>query len=210
MLFRSGYFLLPMDSDGVEVVRLTSMAGMEQFCQIYFENVRVPVENRVGAENEGWYVAMTTLNFERSSIASVAGCQRDFDDFVAWMRSSRPEDERHSEVVNRLLSEMAIEIEVGRLLSYRVASEQARGGSATLEASSAKLYMSEMAVRHSAAYVRMLEMHGLLWEGAPQAPMAGRFGQLWLNSLRLPLVGGTSEIQRNIIAQRGLQLSAAR
>lgn len=199
------YFLIPMDTPGLHIVQLPSMAGMNQFCQIYFDNVRVTADNRVGQEHNGWYVAMTTLNFERSNIGSAAAAKRDFDDLLAYLKRS-PVNGRGRGHTRRRFAEMAIEIEVGRLLSYRVASIQSKGGSPNLEASAAKLYLSEMALRHAAIYVEILGPHGQLWEGSKHAPLGGRLARLLLNNVRLPIVAGTSEIQRNIIAQRGLEL----
>jgi alkylation response protein AidB-like acyl-CoA dehydrogenase len=201
------YFLVPMDAPGIEVIQLPSMAGMNQFCQIYFDNVRVAVDNRVGRENDGWHVAMTTLNFERSSIGSAAAARRDFDDLLACLGGSPVfHDEGGKRLVRRRFAEMAIEIEVGRLFSYRVAWVQAGGGSPNLVASAAKLYLSEMALRHAATYVETLGLYGQLWEGSSHAPLNGRLARILLNNVRLPIVAGTSEIQRNIMAQRGLGL----
>lgn len=199
------YFLIPMDTPGLHIVQLPSMAGMNQFCQIYFDNVRVTADNRVGPEHNGWYVAMTTLNFERSNIGSAAAAKRDFDDLLACLKRS-PVNGGGRGNTRRRFAEMAIEIEVGRLLSYRVACVQSEGGSPNLEASAAKLYLSEMALRHAAIYVEILGPHGQLWEGSKHAPLGGRLARLLLNNVRLPIVAGTSEIQRNIIAQRGLGL----
>ena len=203
------YFVVPMDTPGITVVPLINMAGLKGFNQVFFENVRVPARYRVGEENSGWYVAMTTLNFERSNIGAAAGARRSFDELVAYCREAPGQGGGRLTEEPRVryrLAELAIEIEVGRYLSYRVASIQARGGVPNYEASIAKLYHSELQQRLARSGVEILGLYGQVREGDPHARIKGRFARRYLTSVASTIAAGTSEVQRNIIATRGLGL----
>ena len=109
--------------------------------------------------------------------------------------------------MKHLLAELVIESEVGRFLSYRVASMQARGEVPNAESSMAKVYLSELAHRVYNAGVKVMGLYGPLRpESAQWARLKGAFGMGYMVSLGGMIAGGTSEIQRNIIAQRGLGL----
>src|SRR5215212_6801470 len=109
------------ERDGDDYV--INIVGRHEFNQVFFEDVRVPAANLVGAPTRGWYVATTTLDLERSSIAAMANGRRLLDDLVDYTRTAtrdgRPlfDDPR----VRRLLAEIHIDVEMGRLISYRVA-----------------------------------------------------------------------------------------
>jgi 3-oxocholest-4-en-26-oyl-CoA dehydrogenase alpha subunit len=105
------------------------------------------------------------------------------------------------------LAELAIENEVGRYLSYRVASMQSRGQIPNYESSAAKVYHSEYGQRLAGAGLKIMGLYGQLREGSAHARLRGRFSRTYMTSLGSTIAAGTSEIQRNIIAQRGLGLS---
>ena len=105
------------------------------------------------------------------------------------------------------LAELAIENQVGRYLSYRVASMQSRGQIPNYESSAAKVYHSEYGQRLAGAGVQIMGLYGVLDEESKHARMRGRFARTYLTSIGSTIAAGTSEIQRGIIAQRGLGLS---
>ena len=211
------YFMTPMDTPGISVRPLINMADEHVFNEIVFDNVRVPVKYRVGEENRGWYVGMTTLDFERSNISTAAEYRRTFEQLVEYVKeigNGKWANGRNESPIpsSRLpfkakLAELAIENQVGRYLSLRVASMQERGQIPNYESSAAKVYHSEYGQRLAGAGVSILGLYGVLDEESKHARLRGRFARTYLTSIGSTIAAGTSEIQRGIIAQRGLGLS---
>jgi len=211
------YFMTPMDTPGISVRPLINMADEHVFNEIVFDNVRVPVKYRVGEENRGWYIGMTTLDFERSNISTAAQYRRTFEQLVEYVKeigNGKWANGRNESPIpsSRLpfkakLAELAIENQVGRYLSLRVASMQERGQIPNYESSAAKVYHSEYGQRLAGAGVSILGLYGVLDEESKHARLRGRFARTYLTSIGSTIAAGTSEIQRGIIAQRGLGLS---
>jgi alkylation response protein AidB-like acyl-CoA dehydrogenase len=210
------YFILDMKSPGVQVRPLVNMADSHEFNEVFFDNVRVPRENLIGEENRGWYLAQTTLSFERSNIGSAVGARQTVEDLVKFARES------HNGVSTlgrnpALRSELAdryIEAQAATLLSYKIISIQARDGVAPgHEASVAKLFGTELNQRIYRTAMKVLGLYGQLDRRvrndeavAGRLPLRGRIEYMYLRSVANTIEGGTSEIQRNIIATRGLGL----
>ena len=209
------YFITPMDTPGISVRPLVNMADEHVFNEIIFDNVRVPVKYLVGEENRGWYIGMTTLDFERSNISTAAQYRRTFEQLVTYVKEEgRGKEEGggngasgSADGVKAKLAELAIENQVGRYLSLRVASMQSRGQIPNYESSAAKVYHSEYGQRLAGAGVSILGMYGVLDEESKHARLRGRFARTYVTSIGVTIAAGTSEIQRGIIAQRGLGLS---
>jgi alkylation response protein AidB-like acyl-CoA dehydrogenase len=199
------YFMTPMDAPGISVRPLVNMADEHVFNEIVFDNVRIPVKYRVGEENRGWYIGMTTLDFERSNISTAAGYRRSFEQLVGYVKENGTNGK--DDGLNAKLADLAIENQVGRYLSYRVASMQDRGQIPNYESSAAKVYHSEYGQRLAGAGVQIMGLYGILDEESKHARLRGRFGRTYLTSIGSTIAAGTSEIQRGIIAQRGLGLS---
>ncbi|MEO7667420.1 MAG: acyl-CoA dehydrogenase family protein, partial [Dehalococcoidia bacterium] len=186
---------------------LVNMAGLHQFNETYFEDLRIPARNIVGDVNRGWYVGAALLDFERSGIGSSATARRSLDDLIGYVREQPVNGARAKRsTVRHALAELVIESEVGRYLSYRVASMQAKGEVPNAESSMAKVYLSELGHRVCNAGVKVLGLYGPLSPESGRSRLKGGFGMNYLVSLGGLIAGGTSEIQRNIIAQRGLGL----
>jgi len=202
------YFVAPMELPGISVNPLVNMADEHNFNEIVFDNVRVPAKYLVGEENRGWYVGMTTLDFERSNISTAAQHRRSFEQLLGYVR-----DERGGSVADgdgtqlRLrLADVAVEIETGRLLSYRVASMQSKGHIPNYESSAAKVYHSELGQRLANTGVAVMGLPGTLREDSRYARLRGRFARTYVTSVGATIAAGTSEIMRGIIATRGLGL----
>ena len=200
------YFLLDMKTPGITIQPLVDMAGRHTFNQVFFDNVRVPRDCLVGELNRGWYVAAATLDFERSGIQRVIGNLRTYEQLLAYARETKRNGRTLIEdpLVRNKLAELKIEFEVGRLLAYRVAWMQGQGLVPNYEASVAKMYGSELAQRLANAGVRILGLGGQLAPGSAWAPLQGRIQAFYLSAAALTIAAGTSEVQRNIIAGRGL------
>ena len=201
------YFLVDMKSPGVEVRPLTNLANQNMFNEVFFDNVRVPAKNIVGELNRGWYVGTTTLDFERSSIGSAVGLKLQLDGLVKYARENAATGVSRTSQISSIKSELAdryVEAGVARLMSYRVVTMQAKGMIPNHEASMTKLFASELTQRISRTGIKVLGLYGQLY--GDDAPMKGRYESSYMTSLSSTIAGGTSEIQRNIIAQRGLGL----
>jgi alkylation response protein AidB-like acyl-CoA dehydrogenase len=197
------YFLLDMKTPGIQVRPLVNMAGSHDFNEVFFEDVRVSQKYLLGEENRGWYIGTTTLDFERSSIAGSVRQEQTVADIAELARARSPEA---SGAVRWELADRAVEAAVARLLSYRVVSMQSRGLVPNREASIAKLYVSELEQRIANTAMRSLGMPAQLGRGSAMAPVEGRAPRFYLYASPMTIGGGTSEIQRNIIATRGLGL----
>jgi len=206
------YLLVDMKAPGISVQPLVNMVGNHDFNQVYFENVRVPRKNLLGEENRGWYVGASTLDFERSSIAASVRQELIVKDLIDEFRRSpgRPWARLAPRPpVKRMLAERLIEANVGRLLSYRVVSMQQRGLVPNYEASIAKLYASELEQRVAAAAMAAIGLYSQVRDAKHGLPFGGRVPRFYLYASPSTIGGGTGEIQRNIIATRGLGLPRA-
>jgi alkylation response protein AidB-like acyl-CoA dehydrogenase len=196
-----------MKAPGVEVRPLTNLANQDMFSEVFFQDVRVPAKNIVGELNRGWYVGTTTLDFERSSIGSAVGIRLQLDELVKYAREHEADGVSRTGYMSSLKTELAdryIEANVARMMSYRVVTMQAKGLIPNHEASMTKLFASELGQRIARTGVKVLGLYGQLY--GENAPMRGRYESSYMTSLSSTIAGGTSEIQRNIIATRGLGL----
>jgi len=209
------YIIVPMKDEkgnpypGVTVQPLLNMAGTHEFNQVFFENVRVPVKNLVGEENQGWYMAVRTLDIERSNIGSAVGQQQNVEDLIRFVQEARGSGQERVSLLPSLRYELAerwVETEISLLLSYRVVTMQNRGLIPNYEASATKLYSMELNQRIANTGMKVLGLYGQLARGQKWAPLRGRIEFMYLRSVANTIEGGTSEIQRNVIATRGLGL----
>jgi len=205
------YFLMDMKSSGISIAPLTNMLGSAAFNQLFLDNVRIPRENLVGELNRGWYVATTTLDFERSGIQRIVFAETLLDDTIRHAADAGTDGRRliDQPQVCHKLAELKIEFHVGRLLAYRVAWMQGAGLVPNAEASIAKLYSTELQSRFAATALSTLGLSGQLMRGSPQAPLDARLTSYYLAAVSYTIAAGTSEVQRNIIAQRGLGMPRA-
>jgi alkylation response protein AidB-like acyl-CoA dehydrogenase len=199
------YFLLDMRTPGITVRPLINLANEHGFNQIFFEDVRISRRYLVGELNRGWYVATTTLDFERSGIQRLAGGARTLEMVTAYASELAtagrlPLWARHG------LAELHLEYQTGRLLSYRVAWMQSRGLVPNYEASISKTFGTEWQQRLAAFGVKLLGLYGQLAPGSLRAPLQGALERAYLSSVSATIAAGTSEVNRNIIATRGLGL----
>jgi alkylation response protein AidB-like acyl-CoA dehydrogenase len=201
-------FLFDMKSPGVSVRPLINMANGHAFNEVFFDNVRVPASQRVGEENRGWYVGATLLDFERSGIGNAVGVRKQLERLLSYVERERANltfDQRGS--LRLEFADRWIDANVARWLSYRVISMQAAGQIPNHEASMTKLYMSEMQQRIAALALHMAGMRGLFTDrDNPYAVLGGNTGNRYVGAVSSTIAGGTSEIQRNVIATRGLGL----
>jgi alkylation response protein AidB-like acyl-CoA dehydrogenase len=203
------YFLVDMKTPGISVRPLVNMLSSHEFNEVYFEDVRIPKANLLGEENRGWYLAATTLDFERSGIATSVAHQLIVKDMVEWAKTAPESQLRENAGLRRDLADRAIEAQVEGLISYRIISMQERGEIPNKESSIAKLYSSELDVRLAVTGMRLAGIYGQMNDREDERALGGRLSRFYMHSTTSPIGGGTSEIQRNIIATRGLGLPRA-
>jgi alkylation response protein AidB-like acyl-CoA dehydrogenase len=206
------YFLMDMKSPGVTVRPLVQMTGQAGFNEVFFEDVRIPANRMVGELNRGWYVSTATLDFERSGIGRVIGGIRTYEQVVAYAKqtpSTTGEGVLFDEQpIRHALADIGLTFAVGRLLSYRVAWMQSQKLVPNYEASMAKTLGTELHQKLARVAINAIGMPGQVMSG-PQAPLNGTVGNFYLSTVSLTIAAGTSEINRNIIATRGLGLPRA-
>ncbi|GMU78878.1 MAG: acyl-CoA dehydrogenase [Acidimicrobiia bacterium] len=197
------WLILPMDSPGVEVRPIRTIDGDDHFCELFLDEVRVPVANRVGAENDGWRVANVTLRFERGTA------------FAQHIINLRAQLERVVEVAaDQWAGDVALRRQVGRIaadldalwrLTQMCITEAERTGEPALYGSAVKLRYSELGQEIAELFVRVIGRPAVALHDFEHLPAreAGR-GHLW--SLQNTIAAGTSQVQRNLIAQRILGL----
>ncbi len=202
------FFLVDMKTPGIQVRPIVNMAGRHDFNQVIFDNVRVPARNLVGEENRGWYVAVTLLDFERSGIDYSANGRRLLDDTWLYAAETKRDGQVLTQVpwVRNLMADRYIECEVARLIAYNVAYMQGEGLVPNKEASMSKVFGSETVQRVTKTCMEVLGMYGFLNRQDKWAPLQGRIQENWMMSFSGTIAAGTSEIQRNVIASRGLGL----
>lgn len=197
--------VLPMDAPGVEIASLETLSGERTLAEVYLHNVRIPAENLLGTEHRGWYQVATTLDYERSGVATFARGRRNVERLV---RAAK-EDPRLTDRAPAARYELAdrwIELQVGLNIAHRIPWMQAEGISPNQEASVSKLYGAELTQRIATTGIELLGLAGQLTPGSAEAPAAGGLARHYLNAASSTIAGGTSEVQRNVIAQRGLGL----
>ncbi|MBE0415873.1 MAG: acyl-CoA dehydrogenase family protein [Dehalococcoidia bacterium] len=205
------YFLVDMKSPGITVRPLINMVAAHDFNEVFLDNVRVPKENMVGDKNQGWYVSQVTLAGERSQIGLPSSCKRTLEGLVEYVKETKRNGEplAHNPIVRRKLAEMAVEIEVNRMIAYRVAWMQHKGLIPMVAAPASKLFGSELLQRLTGIGMEIMGLYGQLELGSKWAPLRGAMARMHMYSLGIAIAMGTNEIMRNILAIRGLGLPRA-
>jgi len=197
------FFLVDLSTPGIDIKPIKNMAGEPHFSQIFFEEVRVPKENIVGQENEGWQVAQAMLGYERTSIEFVAMVQTMIEKLVKYTGATPKIQTANT---RDLLARLAIDAEIGRLINYRVAWLHDEGINTAWQAAMTKLYSTELFRRAAGAVTQLLGLYAQLDKREGIAPEQGWLEHAYLVSFGATIAAGTSEIQKNIIALKGLGL----
>ena len=195
--------LIDMTSPGVEVKPIRQITGDSEFNEVFLHDVRVPVENRLGAEGQGWEIVTSALVNERNGIAGSVRFDQGLERIVGSAR-------RHGCVTDPIwrqrLADLAIKARVTKAFGWRAMSDQLHGRINPHMSSAMKLFTTELSQRFSESGVDLLGPYGELWEGSARAPDHGRWAYQFLYDRSMTIAGGTSEVQRNIVAQRVLGL----
>ena len=198
------FILVPLDAPGVTVRPIPQLDGLPGFAEIFFDDVEVGVENRLGDEGAGWRVAMATAGFERGlMLRSPARFQETARRLVALYRDNRDSADRNPAIGDAVLRAY-LDAESYCLSTYQTACRLSQGGSIGPESSTNKIFWSELDRAMHETAMSILGARAELLPHAPDAAGVGRWLDGWLFSLSGPIYAGTNEIQRNIIAERML------
>jgi alkylation response protein AidB-like acyl-CoA dehydrogenase len=202
------YLLIDMQTPGITVRPLRQMTGDADFNEVFFDNARVPAKNIVGRRGEGWIVSRSTLKHERALIGGAFLTRRIFDGVMMLARAltirGRPAIE--SPTIRQRLVELESRMLASEYHGYRLLTMSARGEEPGLASLVTKLYATTLGYDVGKLGMDVLADRGALGQGEGSAPAGGMFVHAYMWSLGVLIAGGAANIQRNIIAERGLGL----
>ena len=202
-----GFFLVDMHQPGVEVRRIKQMTGGGEFGEIFLSGAGVDERDLVGQPGDGWKIAMTVFGFERGGLAQAARFERAVGDLAALARDRGAGADA---TTRQRIAQARIEAHVFRLIGLRNLTRAQHGHAPGPEASVTKLYWSEMDKRLQEAAIGVEGMYGALAPDSKLAVEDGRWQYGWMWAQAETIYAGSSEIQRNIIAERVLGLPRGR
>jgi alkylation response protein AidB-like acyl-CoA dehydrogenase len=202
-----GMFLIDLEQPGVEVRPIIQMTGSGEFCEIFLTDAVVEDRDVVGAPDDGWKMAMATFGFERGGLANAYRFERAVQELATLTRNQGAGSD---DTVRQRVAQAAIEAHVFRATGLRNLTKAQQGQVPGPEASLVKLYWSEMDKKLQDTAVTVQGMYGALDPDSPWAVEEGRWQLGWMWSQAETIYAGSSEIQRNIIAERVLGLPRGR
>jgi alkylation response protein AidB-like acyl-CoA dehydrogenase len=198
--------IVDLEVDGVGIRPIRDIAGEEMFCEVFFDDARVPAAYRLGGEGDGWLVAMGTLGKERVGTSGLAiGMRSDLDAMVSLTRSLNPAALQDPELRQRI-ARAHIDIEYTKLLNYRALSKILKNQKNWPEVPLAKLQWSHLAQTLAELAVDLLGPAGMMAKGSDFAADGGAWNRLYVFQRYTSIGAGTTEVQKNIIADRALKL----
>ena len=203
------FIVMDIKTPGITVRPIVDMGWQEPFNETFFEDVRVPAANIVGEENRGWYVGMTLLDFERSGISDAIQYERTLTRLIDYGKSEAGAKHYRQDwkILRHEVAERYLEIGVLFNFAFRIVSMQNNGMVPNYEASVNKLFGSETHQRLSRTGTKLFGLYANVWQREGEhAPMNAEFTRDYVGSVPHTIFSGSSEIQRNVIATRGLGL----
>jgi len=200
-------FVVDSKTPGITIRPLINIIGKHSFNEVFFDNVRVPKRNLIGKKNKGFYYLMTALDFERLCVG-VGSFKRFFEEFVTFINTTDHDGvtiEKNPDI-RKKLARIATKIEVAYMFFWRTAEMLDKGQIPNVETSALKLITSELSRNLAEIAIEIMGPYGLLLPESKHAPFKGLIPIGYLDCISSSIGAGTSEIQRNIIATRGLGL----
>jgi alkylation response protein AidB-like acyl-CoA dehydrogenase len=199
------YLLLDLATPGITIAPIKDMAGGSHFCEVFLDEVRVPVAQRIGEENGGWAVARTSLGHERATraLSQAALFRRAWDDLVELLRERGALDDP---VALDRVAQLEIRVRIMALTAQRTIDQIRRTGEPAAAASTSRLYQSLLEQDIYELAMELIGPDAVRLDAESGAPQGGRWVRNYLRSRAATIGTGTSEIQRNTIAERVLGL----
>ena len=200
--------LVDMQTPGIAVRPIDTMAGPHEFNEMFFNDVRVPVDCLLGERDHGWQIVRAGLTFERTGVARYARASRVVELLVQHARTTVVDGRCLADDpdVRQKLADLRIRCEAARLLNYRVVQLQAEGGVPVVEASIARIHNTQLEQLVGHVGLEILGPLGQLTQDDDRAPLAGVVHRQWVRNVPTTIAAGTLEVQKNIVADRGLGL----
>ena len=200
-------FIVDQNAPGITIRPLWTMSG-ERTNEVYYDNVKVPKDRLVGEENKGFYYMMEALGSERNTVFVPTRLIPILASMLKYVKENTHDGVNLSEnpQIQDRLAQIAIEIEVAQVLAERSRWLESTGAPLTHEPEVTKVMVSELQQSMMRTCMEILGPFGQLKEGSKYAPLGGRIEWNYLHSFMTTIGGGTSEVGRNVIAQRGLDL----
>lgn len=198
-------FIVPMTTPGITVRPLLDMTGEHHFNEVFFEDARVPRTALIGQKDRGWYQIAVQLDHERGGIERVLSNWPLLEDALAALRGSAV---LRDPVMRDRLAGLRVDLEIARLMVYRIAWLADHGRVPNVEAAVAKSFGTELEQRIAETVAGLFQMSALGLAGTARAALGGRVARAQLYAPAYTIQGGTSNILRSIIAHRGLGLPA--
>jgi alkylation response protein AidB-like acyl-CoA dehydrogenase len=198
-------FLVPTDAEGYSRQEIRTVGGVSTNATFY-DNVRVPAENLIGGENNGWRLITGQLNHERISLMTSGRLRRNLDAVTEWARETKVDGQRviDKSWVQQNLARIYAKLQVLRLMNWKQAWAAGQGQPQMADSSAIKVYGSELNMEAYRALMEVMSAPGILAKGSPGAVLQGMVESSYRNGLILTFGGGTNEIQRDIIAMAGM------
>jgi len=201
-------FVFEASLPGITITPTIDITGSEAWAEVFFDNVRVPKKCLLGEKNRGFYQILNQLDYERSGLERLMGNYPLFDAVIQFTKETKRNGKPLSQetLIRHKLAQLQIEFEVGRLLTYRVATVIDEGRQPTVEAAMAKAYCTTFEQHLASIATEILGLYGQLVAESKWVPILGMAPHSYLGSKGYSLQAGTSEVLRNIVALRGLGL----
>ena len=198
-------FLVPTTSKGFSRQPIRTLGGVSTNATFY-DDVRVPAENLIGGENNGWRLIVGQLNHERISLMTVGLLRRNLEAVTAWARQTRIDGQRVIDKpwVQQNLARLYAKVQVLRLMNWKQAWAATKGQPNMADSSSIKVFGSELSLEAYRAMLEVTGVAGILGKGSPGAVLHGKIESSYRNGLILTFGAGTNEVQRDIIAMAGM------
>jgi alkylation response protein AidB-like acyl-CoA dehydrogenase len=202
------YFLIDMQTPGLDVRPLRQMTGEADFNAVFFENVRVPASSIVGRRGQGWQVSRSTLKHERALIGNAGMARRTFDGVLMLAQTTEVRGRRAIDdpVIRDRLADLEARLLAAEYNGYRLLTASARNQDPGLAGLITKLHTSTLTYDITKLAMDIESDHALLAPGEPTAPFLGMMTTAYMWYYGLALGGGAPNIQRNVIGERGLGL----
>ncbi|OGO16991.1 MAG: hypothetical protein A2Z02_06545 [Chloroflexi bacterium RBG_16_48_7] len=201
-------FVIPIDLPGMTKGLIKDITGGEHWNEVFFDNVKVDAKFLIGKENGGWGQIMEQLGYERSGMERLLANYPVYEELVAYVKETKRNGKRLAEdpLIRQQLGQLKIELETGRLFMYRVALTMDENRAPEWEASMSKAYSTGFEQRLANVAMEIVGPYGQLKPGALRAKLEGHAYHSYLSSKGYSLQAGSTEMLKNILAQRKLGL----
>ncbi len=196
-------FLIPMDTPGIEIRRTTMITGGAEFSEVFLRDVRVPVDSVLGKEGQGYEIVSSALINERSGIATAIRFDKSLRDLIETARKS---GKTQDPVWRQRIADLAIRTQIMNAMGLRVLSDQLHDRFNPHTSATLKCIATLLTQRFSETGIEMMGAHGVLYDYDNSEDPEGPWSKRFLTDRAMTIAGGTSEIQRNIVAERILGL----